>query len=401
MAARPDVVVIGGGIVGSATAAFVAKAGARVVLVERDVIAAGASGRNSGVIQQPLDPVLGALYEQSLVLYRELAAGSPAAFAMGAEPAGLLYATLDRDVAARLTSELAAAHPSLEPSLVEGAVLRELEPALAPDVAACRLPIGFPVEPGAATRAYAALANRRGIELVLGSAAALLWRGGRVIGATVDGRAIAAGSVVVAAGPWTPAVIDPTGSWRPIRPLWGVIAELALERPPHLVLEEAEIDATIEPSDGGAAEPHRSPGGVLHEEPGVSFSLVTAGGRSALGSTFLEDEPNASAFVPRIIRRGAQFVPEIGRARIQSVRICARPLSGDGRPLIGRVPWADGLFIAAGHGPWGVSTGPGSARLAADLVLGLVDAPPGALDPARFGAPGQGAARTATASWTR
>jgi glycine/D-amino acid oxidase-like deaminating enzyme len=79
------------------------------------------------------------------------------------------------------------------------------------------------------------------------------------------------------------------------------------------------------------------------------------------------------------------------------VRVCARPLSLDCRPLIGRVPWIDGLFVAAGHGPWGISTGPGSAKLVADLVLGTVAAPPALLDPARFGGPGQ-AARSAAAT---
>ena len=140
---------------------------------------------------------------------------------------------------------------------------------------------------------------------------------------------------------------------------------------------------------------------MLAGYPGFSFSLVTAGGRSALGSTFLDDEPDAAELVPRIVERGSAYVPEVGRARDESVRVCARPLSPDGRPLIGRVPWADGLFVAAGHGPWGISTGPGSARLVADLVLGTVTAPPVALDPARFGGPGQGATRTATASSTR
>jgi glycine/D-amino acid oxidase-like deaminating enzyme len=394
VAPRPDVVVVGGGIVGTATAAFLVDAGARVVLVEREAIAAGASGRNSGAIQQPLDPVLGALYDSSLACYRELAAEPAGGFTMGSEPAGLLYVTRDRDIAARLTDELAVAHPLLEARLLDGAALREVEPALAAEVAACRLAIGYPVEPGAATRAYAALAERRGVEILLGTAASVSWRAGRAVGATVDGRDIAADSVVVAAGPWTPALVDPAGTWRPIRPLWGVIAQVALERPPRHVLEEAEIDARNEPRHGADRV-------TLGDDPGLSFSLITASGRSALGSTFLDDEPDAPSFVSLIVERGSRFVPEVARTRVESIRVCARPLSRDGRPLIGRVPWADGLFVAAGHGPWGISTGPGSARLVADLVLGREAAPPAALDPARFGEPGEGTARTPTASSTR
>ena len=56
-----DVVVIGGGIVGTAAAAFLADAGATVTLVEREGLASGASGANSGIVQHPFDPVLAAL----------------------------------------------------------------------------------------------------------------------------------------------------------------------------------------------------------------------------------------------------------------------------------------------------------------------------------------------------
>jgi len=53
-----DVVVIGGGIIGSAAAAIMADRGARVALVEGAAIGAGASGRNLGAIQHPFDPAL-------------------------------------------------------------------------------------------------------------------------------------------------------------------------------------------------------------------------------------------------------------------------------------------------------------------------------------------------------
>jgi D-amino-acid dehydrogenase len=80
-------------------------------------------------------------------------------------------------------------------------------------------------------------------------------------------------------------------------------------------------------------------------------------------------------------------VPAIANAPAGPSRRCARPQSADGRPLVGRVPGIDGLWIAAGHGPWGISTGPASGRLIADLVSGRASAPPPALDPARFGLP--------------
>ena len=363
MPPAPDVAIIGGGIVGSVAAAFLAEAGARVTLYEQAAIAAGASGRNSGVVQRPFDPVLVDLYVETVELYQDLEG-----FELPAEPAGLLLVGLDPALVARLAASIAVAHPALGARVVAGDELRRIEPGLAEDVVACSLDIGFPVPPARATAAFAARAERAGSRIVVGGDAALSIAGGRVSGVTVGGGFEPAGLVLVAAGPWSPRIVDPSGRWRPIRPLWGVVAEVALEHPPRRVLEEAGIDETIEP--GGAAA-------------GLDFSLVTADGASSLGSTFLDDEPDAAAYVPRLVERGSRFVPALAGAAVGRIRSCARPLSMDGRPLVGPILGIDGLWIAAGHGPWGISSGPASARRVADAILGRggIDE---ATDPARF-----------------
>ena len=362
-----DAIVVGGGIVGVSAAVHLALAGRRVMLVERAEIAAGASGRNSGAVQHPFDPVLVELHLETVALYRALDG-----FSLPAEPAGLLNVTHDVDGARRLTADRVAAYPHMRPSFVGPDDLPLLEPAIAPGVAACRLEIGYPVAPAAATNAYAAWASRLGVEIRLGDDAAI-WRDGRrALGAQLaSGERVAAADVLVAAGPWTPAIVDPSGAWRPIRSSWGVVVSVDLAAPPKHVMEEAEI--SIEPDDDGGS--------------GMAFSLMTAEGATSLGSTFLEDEPDGDALVPDLIRRGSTFVPSIADAPIGAWRKCARPLNIDGRPLVGRIPGIDGLWVAAGHGPWGISTGPASGRLVADLIDGRVAAPPAALDPARFGPP--------------
>jgi glycine/D-amino acid oxidase-like deaminating enzyme len=88
-----------------------------------------------------------------------------------------------------------------------------------------------------------------------------------------------------------------------------------------------------------------------------------------VGSTFLAEEPDPVAWIPELRRRAQRFVPAVARARVQGARACARPVSLDGRPLVGPLGTA-GLWLAAGHGPWGISTGPATGRLAADAVLG-------------------------------
>src|SRR5262249_26365883 len=132
---------------------------------------------------------------------------------------------------------------------VSGADLVALEPALAPDLAACRLAIGYPVEPAAATRAFAARAAAAGAQIEMGEGVGLAVEGDHVVGVLAGGRLQPAARVVVAAGPWTPQVVDPSGRWEPIRPIWGVVASIALVDAPRHGLEAIDID--IEPGGEG------------------------------------------------------------------------------------------------------------------------------------------------------
>lgn len=375
-----DVVVVGGGIVGTAAAAFVAAAGVRVTLVEREGLASGASGANSGVVQHPFDPVLAGLYRETVALYRELSAAD-AGFRLPDAPTGLLYVSRDGDAVRALAATVARGFPELACEVVEGAALERLEPAVAPGLSACRVGMGYPVHPGASTYAYATLAERHGAQIRLGRSATLDVRGDDVVGVVVDGRRLACETVLVAAGPWTPGLIDPAGRWLPIVPRWGVVVETELVAGPRHVLEEAEIDLEIDaeievPGDAGHV-PATDP-----ETP--SFSLVPVEGVATVGSTFLAHEPDPAAWLERILVRAATFVPAVADAPIRGVRACARPQSLDGRPLAGRVPGRRGLFVCSGHGPWGISTGPASARLVVDQILGREAPIPAELDPARF-----------------
>lgn len=332
----PEVLVVGGGIAGCAVAAFLAEGGSRVRLYERDAIAAGASGRNSGILQHPMDPVLEPLYEASLREYEGLGHG----FAFPPEPAGAMVVSRDPDALAADYDAAAARFPALAAEWLEGAALEAVEPALAPGVCAYRLATGRPIPPAAATRAWADRARTAGAELRVGESA--------------TAGAAEADAVVVAAGPWSAAAL---GAPLPVRAVWGVVAQVRLAEPPRHPLEEAGVEALTAP--GGA--------------PTELFSIVTAGGVSAVGSTFTADEPDAAAVGPGLLRRGARYVPALADTRMEQVRACARPLSSDGRPLLGPVPGRPGVHLLTGHGAWGISLGPASARLVADGVLGRGD----------------------------
>ena len=76
-----------------------------------------------------------------------------------------------------------------------------------------------------------------------------------------------------------------------------------------------------------------------------------------------------------IVERAARFVPAVASSSITAVRTCGRPVTTDAQPYMGAVPETEGLFVAAGHGPYGISLGPGSGRIAADAVLGAAPVP--------------------------
>jgi glycine/D-amino acid oxidase-like deaminating enzyme len=369
LAELADVAIVGGGIMGCATAAFLAEAGVRVELFEQGTLAGAASGRNSGSIQHPFDPVLAELYFETLRHFAELDG-----FDLPERPAGVLLLARERGPLVPTVAAITAGQPELEPALLDPRELQRVEPRLGRKIWGCRLETGYPVRPAAATLAFAERARRAGAKLHEGRAAWPWVMGRRVRGVLSGGRHFAAGKVLVAAGPWAPEVIDPTRAWRPIGPVWGVVVDVLVDDPPHHVIEEVGVEGVAGVKAGeGPATP-----------PASIFSLVAANGSVSVGSTFLAREPDAATWAGQLRRAGEPFVPALKRARVDSARACARPQSIDGRPLVGPAGGIENLWIAAGHGPWGISTGPATARIAADALLGRADPPP-ELSASRFG----------------
>jgi glycine/D-amino acid oxidase-like deaminating enzyme len=139
-----------------------------------------------------------------------------------------------------------------------------------------------------------------------------------------------------------------------ITALWGAVVELEMAAPPRHVLEETGIKALTQQAGG----------------PPVLFSAVTARGISAIGSTFTAAKPDAAALAPGLLENAARFLPAVAGLQPRGVRACARPSSVDGWPLLGPLPGLEGVSVASGHGAWGITLGPASARLVADQLLG-------------------------------
>jgi D-amino-acid dehydrogenase len=156
-----------------------------------------------------------------------------------------------------------------------------------------------------------------------------------------------------------------TGAWTPgITPLWGAVAEVTERHSGH-ALEELEAEPFAGPGSGGTR----------------LFSAIG----TAIGSSVDAHEPEPQAMAPELLRRAARFVPALRDAEVRSARACPRPVSPDGRPLIGAV--AERVHVCAGHGPWGISLGPGSAEVAVGALLHSAPVPR-AYDVTRIGEAG-------------
>ena len=392
----PDVVIVGGGIIGVACALELVGRGASVTLLEREELAAGASGRNQGWFVHPSDPACAPMSAVSLERYLELIDASPVPVRFDTEPIGHLVFTRNASAAPMVEEQVRAwVATGARAEALDASELRAVEPALTRDVAAAWLiGQGRRIDPAALTVAHALRAREIGAEIRRHTGArAFTSVGDRVTGVVTDEGVIAAGTVVLAAGPWSAPLVRPLGVDLPVIGSRGWIVELA-GKPGllhHLLLED---DAPIEPASSGtnegAGEALPTAGGFLRDgnRPPVVDTLLHSApdGTVVCGSSHhpaLGDGPDDEGATRRILQRSIAAVPALSDAAVRSIRWGVRPMSPDGRPLVG---WLrKGLFAATGHGAEGVLLGGGTGALAAALLTD--DEPPfdpGPFDPARF-----------------
>ena len=378
----PDVVVVGGGILGAACAHELATRGLTVTLIERDELAAGASGRNHGLMLTPQDPRLVPMFTESLDLYRAAAADAIAPFSMDEEPVGFLIVAGDEESereAGRSEAEaIAAQGVGLERLDAEG--LRAIEPHLAQDlVEGWLLDDGRRLDPAALT---VSLALASGTDIHRHTAVrSLLLRGDRVAGVVTDIGEIEADEVVVAAGPWTPPLLRPLGLALPVVGARGWLVHVQPAAPEvsrlieragwHAVGGEEALSRLLAGSFV-EAWPRPDVGTLL--QPNPDGTMLIGGSRQRAVTA----EPEDPGMPRELVRRAVTLVPELVGAAVLSAWWGLRPVTPDGLPFVGRL--AEGLVVATGHGSQGVILGGGTARLVAALLSG--DEPP--FDPAPF-----------------
>jgi D-hydroxyproline dehydrogenase subunit beta len=363
----PDVIVIGGGVVGTMTAWHLAEAGAGVTLLERGAIASGATGRSQGLVLPPDHAELVPLWRESIAVYTRLADEHGADFCFDRDPIGtLLLATHEAQLAG-------LAHPPVAGDLLDAAGVAEAEPALRAGTAGGLLTEeGRRTDPGALAAAAAEAATRAGADIRTHVDVKRIGAG-RVV---TDAGSIAADAVVLAAGAWSRRLGHAVGADIPVRPVRGWLILLAPGPP---VLRHAVHEAAYEPvpdpqpataislerlSSGGLAATGADAAHALGVHQNRDGTVLVGASRSAA----LHEGPESQAALRENAARACRLVPALAGREVATTWTGLRPFSEDGRPYIGRLD--EHTFVCAGHGSEGILTGGGSGRLAAELVLG-------------------------------
>jgi glycine/D-amino acid oxidase-like deaminating enzyme len=390
----PDVAIVGGGVIGAACAYELAARGASVTLLERDHLAAHASGRNQGLWVLPDHDGDVPMALASLEVYRRVAAEAPLDVRLDDAPVGTVLAAMNaREVhEAEAAIERAERHGFPVDDISTPADIRDHEPGLTRNVAGAWLVhAGHRLDPGALTVALALAAADRGAEIrhhvhVRGLSLA----GDVVRGVVTDDGVLEATTTIVAAGPWSSPLIEQAGVHLPIVGARGWLVRVA-PREPHLLSHLVEAPGPHAALRGGTGAawpvatdviaegaPRSEVGSLLHpQRDGVTI---------VIGSTrqiWLTPEPPEERIVEQLLAPAIQLAPALAHARVQSSWWGLRPLTLDERPLIGAL--GEGLHVATGHGSEGVILGAGTAQLVAAQLASedpLFDAAPYA--PSRF-----------------
>lgn len=363
----PDVVVIGGGVVGLSIAYALAVEKVLVMVLD-----AGAPGQASAAAAGMLAPLAEAgregpfvpLAVESLRLWPtfvdQLREESHSALCI-AGPGMLRVAQTSAEEAALCAALSWQRGFGLPLHRLNAAELRALEPALGIGVCGGVLsPLERHVEPRLLLQALRAACVRRGVVIRTETAATgIETHGGRVQAVQTQDTRISGGAYVITSGAWTEALGPALGIRFLIHPLRGQMLALGPLHPlPFKHTLYAHSGYLVPRADG------RVIAGATEELAGFNPQTTDAG----IGS---------------LAAMAAALIPRLSAAPQHSIWAGLRPVSADGLPLLGQLPGWDNIHVAAGHGRNGILLTPLTGRLMAAHLL-QDDVLPPALSPARF-----------------
>ena len=392
--ADPDVIVIGGGIAGASAAWHLAEHGRSVILLERGEIASEASGVNAGGIGAlgwgNVPDLESHLTMGSLQIFRrmQLELGYDIEF----RASGGLQAiqTVEQYAYAR-DRVLSLNSRGYSAELLSIDQARSIEPELNPDLpGAMHFPLRGQADPPKATRAFAAAAEQRGAEILTGREVTSIQRAAdgcyRVF---CDREEYRAQTLLLAAGAWCRPLGEMLGVSIPIVPVRGQMWATQ-PMPPRVFHGMSGVESYSHWSShpGGDADnppelTHTGDRRVtrhLYGRQTRDGEIVFGGDRQALGY----DRTVDAGGVEVNFSHTAEILPFVAELSITRSWSGLMPFSLDGRPIIGKIPQLDNLYIVSGLASSGFGRGPMAGKLIADYIhTGHRPQPLAESDPAR------------------
>ncbi len=359
---HPDVVIVGAGITGCATALALAEAGARVEVIERYRPAAMASGWTlAGVRQSGRDAAELPLARAAVDIWQTLDVRLDAQ--TGYRQGGNLRLARTEDEAETIrslvTSQMAA---GLCMELLGPQQAREIVPALAEDILlASWCPSDGHADPLASVEGFRHAAERLGVQFRTGLGVTGVIttdvgvRKQFISLSTTDGP-IAAGTALLAAGVQTNALLEGLGLRIPMTlPMVSVLQTVPMPASLGPVIGVANADLAVRQQIDGRL---RFTGGADH-----------AGAQLDLSGEYPAVYPPAASLA-RTIALVSAVLPMAAQAPISRVWGGLLDLTPDALPVLDLVPDIDGLFVAAGFSGHGFGIGPAVGQALASLMLG-------------------------------
>ena len=355
--ATADAVVIGAGINGAATAYNLVRRGVKVVLVEKQLIASGGTGRSAAIIRQHYsNEVLVRLVKRSVDIFHafdEEVGGDP-----GFVNSGWTF-LIPESVSEGFAENLELGRRlGVDVREISREELEEIEPRVdLSDVHRLAYePRGGYADPRTSTHAYVKRFLELGGELrELTSVTGLIAEGTRVKGVATDGGEISAGVVVNAAGPWADRVCQWVGIDLPL--------EITRE-------EEIIFDTT---SAGGAPKLCFSDmcKAIYYRPEGANRTLVGRGFPKEydyVEPDGYNQEVNVS-FIDEVVERLRERWPGFGQVLGINSYTGLYDVTPDWHPVLGRVDGVEGLFMCAGFSGHGFKTGPAVGEVMAEEIV--------------------------------
>jgi glycine/D-amino acid oxidase-like deaminating enzyme len=362
-APAPDVIVIGAGLVGAATALALAEAGARVTLVEGAFAGGGSTGAAMGhLVVMDDSPAQLALSAHSRRRWLALADTLPADGEL--DRCGTLWIAADEAELQGAADRIAGyGRAGVHVELLTASQLQHEEPALRSGLAGALLVRDDAVcYPPTIARELVRRAVRHGaVERAPAPVQAIA--SGRVT--LTNGETLLAAAIVVAAGVESPALVPGL----PIVPRRGhlVITDRRPGTVHHQLVELGYLHSAH--SFGGASV-------AFNVQPRRNGQLLIGSSRELVGTSPAINRP----LVHAMLTRATEYLPAIAQVRALRTWVGFRPATADKLPLIGPWPAIPGVWIAAGHEGLGITMAPGTADLIVSGLLGTT--PP--VDPAPF-----------------